>query len=84
MKTINVRDLQGHIRKSVETAQKESVVVTRKGRPALVMIGVEGLDWEQVVLQTNPAFWKLIQKRRRQQTLSLAEMKRRLAAKKRP
>lgn len=78
MKTINVRDLQKKIRESVEAAQKERVVVTRKGKPALVLIGVEGQDWEEVFLQNSPTFWKTITKRRSEKTISLQELKKRL------
>ena len=50
MKTVNVRDLQKKIKKCVDMAQEERVVVTRHGQPAAILIGVEGQDWEDVVL----------------------------------
>ena len=78
MKTINVRDLQKRIKECVEASQKERVVVTRHGRPAAVLIGVEGRDWEDVFYQTSPAFWRLIERRRKGKTVPLAEMRRRL------
>ena len=78
MKTITVRDLQKGIRKTVEAAQKHRVVVTRNGRPSALLIGVEGEDWESVVLQTSAPFWKLIEKRRREKAVSLGQMRRRL------
>lgn len=78
MKTIAVRDLQKRIRRSVELSQKEGVVVTRHGRPAAVLIGVEGQDWEDIVFQTSADFWKMIERRRHQKTISLAEVRRRL------
>jgi len=78
MKTVSVRDLQKNIRGNVEAAQKDRVVVTRKGKPAAVLVGVEGQDWESVVLQTSASFWKLIEKRRREKTIPLREMKRRV------
>ena len=70
MKTINVRDLQKKIRQCVDLAQREHVVVTRHGRPAAVVIGVEGKDWEDVFFQTNASFWKMIQDRRTETTTS--------------
>ena len=78
MKTINVRDLQKKIRQCVDLAQREHVVVTRHGRPAAVVIGVEGKDWEDVFFQTNASFWKMIQDRRTETTISLAKMRGRL------
>lgn len=79
MKTISVRDLQKKVRECVEAAQKDRVVITRRGKPAAVLVGVEGADWETVVLETNADFWRLIAKRRKERTISLAEMRRRLS-----
>ena len=78
MKTISVRDLQKEIRKSVDEAQKDRVVVTRNGKPAVLLIGIEGQDWENVVIQANAPFWKLIGKRRKEKTIPLQEMRKRL------
>ena len=78
MKTISVRDLQKKVRETVEISQKEKVVITRHGRPAAIVVGVEGQDWEDVFYRTSPAFWKMIEKRRKEKTIPLAEMRRRL------
>lgn len=84
MKTIPVRDLQKNIKECVDQAQLDRVVITRHGKPAAVLVGVEGQEWEDVVLQTDPAFWKLIRARRKQPTLSLDELKKRLGIKAKP
>lgn len=81
MKTINVRDFQKKIRETVEAAQTERVVLTRHGDPVALVIGLEGMEWEDIVLQTSQPFWKLIEKRRRQKTISMQEMRSRLAPK---
>lgn len=78
MKTISVRDLQKKIRENVGEAQKDRVVATRNGKPAAILIGVEGQDWEIVVLQTSAPFWKLIEKRRKEKTIPLREMRKRV------
>jgi prevent-host-death family protein len=78
MKSITVRELQRKIRECVRLSQKESVVVTRHGRPAAIVIGVEGQDWEDLVLRRSPAFWKMIERRRKEKTVPLQEMRRRL------
>jgi len=44
-----------------------------------VLVGVEGEEWETVVLQTSAPFWRMIEKRRKEPTISLEEMKDRLA-----
>ena len=79
MKSVTARDLQKKVKECVDLSQSERVVVTRHGKPAAVLVGVEGKDWEDIVFETSPAFWQLIEKRRKQPTLSLKELKRRLA-----
>jgi prevent-host-death family protein len=81
MKTVNVRELQKRIKEYVSASQKDRVVLTRHGKPSAVLVGVEGEDWETVVLETNAEFWNLIQKRRKQKTISLAEMREKLKMK---
>jgi prevent-host-death family protein len=78
VKTVSVRDLQKTIRQRVEQSQKERVIVTRRGHPAAVLIGVEGMDWEDVLRQTDDSFWKLIERRRRQRGSPLRKVKGRL------
>ena len=80
MKTINVRELQQHVRECVNASQRDRVVVTRHGAPAAVIIGVEGADWETLALQTNPSFWRMIERRRQEKTVSLDEMRRAVKA----
>ncbi len=60
MKTVPVRELQKCIKECVDHAQKACVVITRHGRPAAVLVGVEGKDWEQVVRDTAPELAKHI------------------------
>ena len=69
------------MKECVDSAQENRVVITRHGKPAAVLVGVEGNDWEAVVLETDPTFWKLIRARRKQATHSLAQVRARLRAK---
>ena len=82
MKSVTVRDLQKKVKECVDDAQQDPVVITRHGKPAAVLVGVEGEDWEDVVLQTDPKFWKLIRERRNQPAISLTQLKKRLRIKK--
>ncbi len=81
MKTVTVRDLQKKVKEYIDEAQEDRVIITRRGKPAAVLVGVEGEDWETVILETDPTFWKLVQKRRKQPTVSLEELKARLKRK---
>lgn len=78
MKTVNVRDLQRRIRECVAASQRGRVVITRRGAPAAVLIGVEGTDWEDLALQTSPGFWRMIEARRREPSIPFEEVRRRL------
>jgi prevent-host-death family protein len=82
MKTVNARDLQKRIKKCVDMSQQDRVVITRRGKPAAVLVGVEGKDWGEVVLQTSSTFWKLIEERRKEPTLSMKELRTRLKKRK--
>ena len=75
MKTISVRDLQKNVKESVDESQKDRVIITKHGKPTAVLVGVEGKDWEDVFLQTDPSFWRFIRSRRKQDTISLDELK---------
>ena len=83
MKTISVRGLQKHIRDCVDASQRARVVVTRHGVPAALIIGVEGSDWETLALQTNPSFWRMIEQRRKDRSVSLDEMRQLVKVKRR-
>ena len=82
MKTVNARDLQKKIKQCMDVSQQDRVVITRRGKPAAVMVGVEGKDWEEVALQTSSTFWKLIEERRNEPTISTKELRRRLKKRK--
>ena len=78
MKTVTARDLQKKVKECMDISQEDQVVITRHGKPAAVLVGVEGRDWEDLVLQTSPDFWTLIEDRRKQRTVSLTDLKTRL------
>ena len=70
------------MKERVDRAQGDRVVITRHGKPVAVLVSVEGEDWEAVVLQTDPAFCRLIRARGKQSTISLGRLKTRLRMKK--
>jgi prevent-host-death family protein len=82
MKTVNARNLQKKIKECVDMSQQDQVVITRRGKPAAVMVGVEGKGWEDVVLQTSSTFWKFIEERRKEPTMSTKELRTRLKKRK--
>jgi antitoxin (DNA-binding transcriptional repressor) of toxin-antitoxin stability system len=74
MKTLKLKEVQARLGAWVDVAQSESVLVTRRGKPAALIIGIEGHDLEDLRLETDPAFWAMIEERRRQTTMSRAEL----------
>lgn len=62
----------------VSNAQRERIIITRNGKPVALIIGVEGMDEEQLQLGSNNRFWRLITERRTQKTLSRAQLEQRI------
>jgi antitoxin (DNA-binding transcriptional repressor) of toxin-antitoxin stability system len=76
MKTISLE--QTTLDACVHAAQYERVVVTRNGKPIALIVGVEGLDEEQLQLGSSANFWQLIEERRSQKTISRAQLEQNL------
>jgi hypothetical protein len=65
----------------IKDIQYERVVITRNGKPLALMVSVEGMDEEQLQLGSSDKFWKLVEKWRKEKTISRAELERRLNSK---
>ena len=78
MKVIAIQDVK--LADCVQDAQHERVLITRNGAPVAVVVGVEGMDMEQLALVQSDKFWQLIRERRQQPTLTRAELEKRLAS----
>jgi len=63
----------------VDRAQGDQVLITRHGKPAAIMIGVEGEDLEDLLTRADPQFWQMIAERRKSsKTISESELRKRL------
>ena len=78
MKTLGIE--QATLDACVRESQGERVLVTRDGRPVAIMVGVADLDEDQLQLGASDTFWQLITTRRKQPTVSRAELERIAAA----
>jgi antitoxin (DNA-binding transcriptional repressor) of toxin-antitoxin stability system len=67
----------------VSEAQRERVVLTRNGKPVALMVGIEGLDEEQLQLGSSKKFWTFIEKRRKEKTITRTELEKRIKNKNR-
>ena len=72
MKTVAIEEAT--LNAWIEDAQGERVVITRNGRPVALVVGIEGMDLEQIALGSSNRFWSLIAKRRAQKPMSRAEL----------
>jgi prevent-host-death family protein len=84
MKTVALREAKQSLSGFVAHSQHERVLITKHGKPAALVIGVEGQDLEDVLLSQDPEFWKLIEARRKQPTLSIKDVRARLEIPPRP
>lgn len=55
------------------------MILTQRGKPVALIVGVAGMDLEQIALGHSDEFWQLIRERRGQKTLSRAELEKQLA-----
>ena len=87
MKVVALGQAKNELSAYVDQAQHDRVLVTRHGKPAAIIIGVEGEEFEDLVTRSDPEFWQMIETRRKaSRTISSDEMRRRLgvAKKRRP
>ncbi len=79
MKVVPLGEAKNQLSAYVETSQQERILVTRHGRPAALIIGVEGEDFEDLMTRSDPEFWTMIEARRAgSKTRPASEVRRRL------
>jgi len=76
VKTIRIE--QATLDTCVSDARDERVLITRNGLPVALVIGLEGLDEEQLQMGSSNEFWRLIGERRRQKTIGRATLEKEL------
>ncbi len=77
MKAIGIQ--AANLTNCIHESQRENILITRNGKPIALLIGVEGMDREQVELGQSDKFWTLIRQRRAQKVLSRARLEKKLA-----
>jgi prevent-host-death family protein len=79
MKVVALREAKASLSGYIESAQEDRVLITKHGKPAALVIGVEGEDLEDLLTMGNPRFWEMVEARRAStKTLSIEEVRRRL------
>jgi len=59
----------------LHAAQNERLLVTKDGRPLVVLLGVENKDHEDWNLENSPSFWRMIEHRRSRPTVPLEDLR---------
>ena len=84
MKTVEMPSSNRQLRKMVDEAQGEAILLVSGGKPVAALVGVEDLDIEALSLGTNPKFLRILRRSfsdlKRGRKLSLAEMRHRVKA----
>ena len=82
MKVLATREAKAGLSATLDEAQHERVLITRNGKPSAIVIGVEGHDFEDVLLMSNPKFWEMIEASRKDPTTySMEEVRKHFAEK---
>jgi hypothetical protein len=76
MKTIDIQET--NLDACVLDAQSDRVIIMRGGNPVALVVGVVGLDEEQIQLGSSDAFWNLISQRRKEPTLDRSTLEKKL------
>jgi len=76
MKVLDIQ--QTSLDACVSDAKSERIIITRDGNPVALVVGVQGLDEEQVQLGSRDEFWELISQRRKEKTLNRAALQERI------
>jgi len=76
MKTVDIHET--NLDACVLDAQSDRVVIMRGGNPVAIVMGVQGLDEEQIQLGASDEFWKLIAERRKEPTLDRSALEKKL------
>ena len=76
MKVISLDE--ANLEDCIRDAQQGRVVLTRKGKPVALLLGVTGLDLEQIELGHSDELWATLRQRRNQKTITRKELEERL------
>ena len=82
MKTIDISKASRPLSDYARDQNAQPLVITRKGKPLLALVSVEGLDLETIRVGSDPKFKRIVEKSResvrKEGTISEDEMRRRL------
>jgi len=76
MRTIGLQET--NLAACVDEAQDEKIVITQDGKPVALVLGIAGLDAEQLELGSSADLWELIAHRRKQGTVTREQLEQKI------
>jgi prevent-host-death family protein len=83
MRVVPLAEAKGALSAYVDASQKDRILVTRHGKPAALIIGVQGEAIEDLLTRSDSGFWRMIEARRREPTVSARDIRKELGLPKR-
>ena len=88
MKTVEIAEATAPLSEYARRARKDTVVVTRRGKPLAAVVPLDSDDWEDFVVSQDPGFIEVIKRSearyKAEGGISLDEMRRKYALKPTP
>ncbi len=84
MKTLTIEHPTGDLKDLLDASKRGNVLVKRQGRPLALVISVRDKDEEQIELENDPEFWRMIERVRQQPTIPWEQVKAELGIRTRP
>jgi prevent-host-death family protein len=81
MSSVPEDELRRNLDSILTRAQRERIVISRRGKPCAVLVGIEDYDAEDLALASSDDFWRMIHERRKSgKSVPLAEVESQLGA----
>lgn len=64
MKRVAADELKLNLDAVLSSSQDERIVISRRGKPCAVLVGIEDYDSDDLVLASSDQFWRMIRARR--------------------
>jgi len=65
VKAVEITQAEGALIECARKARRGTVVLTKRGIPGAALAGIDSLDWEDLVVGSDPGFLALIERSRR-------------------
>jgi prevent-host-death family protein len=79
MRDVPEKELQQNLESILARAQSERIVISRRGKPYAVLVGINNYDAEDLALASSEDFWRMISQRRTSgKSVPLAEVEARV------